>query len=44
MLDVGKWPIFAVRPQEELKLIRQACVFGSAGNEALYITRNDEVI
>lgn len=43
MLDVGKWPIFALRSLEELKLIRQACVFGSAGNEVLYATENDEV-
>ena len=43
MLDVGKWPIFALHSQEELKLIRQACVFGCAGNEALYVTKNDEV-
>ncbi|XP_077172731.1 RCC1 and BTB domain-containing protein 2 [Paroedura picta] len=43
MLDVGKWPVFALHSQEELKLIRQACVFGSAGNEALYITENEEV-
>lgn len=44
MLDVGKWPIFSLCSQEELKLIRQACVFGSAGNEVLYVTENDEVI
>uniref|UniRef100_A0A3B5K3X4 RCC1 and BTB domain containing protein 2 n=2 Tax=Takifugu rubripes TaxID=31033 RepID=A0A3B5K3X4_TAKRU len=43
MLDVGKWPVFALLPPEELKLIRQACVFGSAANEALYVTVNDEV-
>ncbi|XP_072832977.1 RCC1 and BTB domain-containing protein 2 isoform X2 [Pogona vitticeps] len=43
MLDVGKWPIFALHSQEELKLIRQACVYGCAGNEALYVTKNDEV-
>ncbi|XP_069614402.1 RCC1 and BTB domain-containing protein 2 isoform X2 [Ranitomeya imitator] len=42
MVDVGKWPIFALCPQEDLKLIRKACVFGS-GNEVLYITKNDEV-
>ncbi|KAM3935649.1 RCC1 and BTB domain-containing protein 2 isoform 1-T1 [Leptodactylus fuscus] len=42
MVDVGKWPIFALCPQEELKFIRKACVFGS-GNEVLYITKNDEV-
>ncbi|XP_043929108.1 RCC1 and BTB domain-containing protein 2 isoform X2 [Protopterus annectens] len=43
MLDVGKWPIFALISQEELRLISQACVFGSAGNEGLYVTENDEV-
>ncbi|XP_069495940.1 RCC1 and BTB domain-containing protein 2 isoform X3 [Ambystoma mexicanum] len=43
MLDIGKWPIFALCSLEELKTIRQACVFGSAGNEVFYITRNDEV-
>ncbi|XP_025067554.1 RCC1 and BTB domain-containing protein 2 isoform X2 [Alligator sinensis] len=43
MLDVGKWPIFSLCSQEELKLIRQACVFGSAGNEVLYTTENNEV-
>uniref|UniRef100_A0A8C1TBA6 Regulator of chromosome condensation (RCC1) and BTB (POZ) domain containing protein 2 n=1 Tax=Cyprinus carpio TaxID=7962 RepID=A0A8C1TBA6_CYPCA len=43
MLDVGKWPVFALLPPEELRLIRQACVFGSAANEAIYITVNDEV-
>lgn len=44
MLDVGKWPVFALLPPEELRLIRQACVFGSAANEALYVTVNDEVM
>ncbi|KAG9348412.1 hypothetical protein JZ751_002147 [Albula glossodonta] len=43
MLDVGKWPVFALLPPEELRLIRQACVFGSAGNEAIYVTVTDEV-
>ncbi len=43
MLDVGKWPVFALLPPEELRLIRQACVFGSAANEAIYVTINDEV-
>uniref|UniRef100_A0A3Q3DC17 RCC1 and BTB domain containing protein 2 n=1 Tax=Hippocampus comes TaxID=109280 RepID=A0A3Q3DC17_HIPCM len=43
MLDVGKWPVFALLPPEELGLIRQACVFGSGANEALYVTVNDEV-
>ncbi|XP_004399545.1 PREDICTED: RCC1 and BTB domain-containing protein 2 isoform X3 [Odobenus rosmarus divergens] len=43
MLDVGKWPIFSLCSEEELQLIRQACVFGSAGNEVLYTTVNDEI-
>ncbi|XP_016101416.1 RCC1 and BTB domain-containing protein 2-like isoform X2 [Sinocyclocheilus grahami] len=43
MLDVGKWPVFALLPPEELRLIRQACVFGSAANEAIYVTVSDEV-
>nr|KAF6428368.1 RCC1 and BTB domain containing protein 2 [Rousettus aegyptiacus] len=43
MLDVGKWPIFSLCSEEELQLIRQACVFGSAGNEVLYSTVNDEI-
>lgn len=44
MLDVGKWPIFSLCSEEELQLVRQACVFGSAGNEVLYTTVNDEVM
>ncbi|XP_028353112.1 RCC1 and BTB domain-containing protein 2 isoform X4 [Physeter macrocephalus] len=43
MLDVGKWPIFSLCSEEELQLVRQACVFGSAGNEVLYTTVNDEI-
>ncbi|XP_057350503.1 RCC1 and BTB domain-containing protein 2 isoform X4 [Manis pentadactyla] len=43
MLDVGKWPIFSLCSEEELQSIRQACVFGSAGNEVLYTTVNDEI-
>ncbi|XP_045144990.1 RCC1 and BTB domain-containing protein 2 [Echinops telfairi] len=43
MLDVGKWPIFSLCSAEDLHLIRQACVFGSAGNEVLYTTVHNEV-
>ncbi|XP_023587336.1 RCC1 and BTB domain-containing protein 2 isoform X3 [Trichechus manatus latirostris] len=43
MVDVGKWPIFSLCSEEELQLIRQACVFGNAGNEVLYTTVNDEI-
>lgn len=43
MLDVGKWPIFSLCSEAELQLVRQACVFGSASNELLYTTVNDEI-
>ncbi|KAL6039185.1 hypothetical protein STEG23_012209, partial [Scotinomys teguina] len=43
MLDVGKWPMFSLCSEEELQSVRQACVFGSAGNEVLYTTVNDEI-
>ncbi|KAG2457171.1 RCBT1 protein, partial [Polypterus senegalus] len=43
MVDVQKWPLFTVLNSQEISLIRQACVFGTSGNEAIYITHNDEV-
>ncbi|XP_030056338.1 RCC1 and BTB domain-containing protein 2 isoform X1 [Microcaecilia unicolor] len=43
MVDVGKWPIFALCSEEERKSVRQAYIFGSSGNEVLYVTENDEV-
>ncbi|XP_032831091.1 RCC1 and BTB domain-containing protein 1 isoform X1 [Petromyzon marinus] len=43
MLDVGKWPIFALLPVDEVRRIRQACVFGTSGNEAIFVTDSDEV-
>ncbi|XP_069745776.1 RCC1 and BTB domain-containing protein 2-like isoform X1 [Narcine bancroftii] len=43
MLDVGKWPMFALLPPQDLCSIRLACVFGMSGNETLYVTENDEV-
>ena len=42
MLDVGKWPLFSLY-SEECQLFHQACVFGSAGNEVLYTTVNDDI-
>lgn len=42
-LDVDKWPIFSLLPPEFLASIRTASVFGSSGNEALIITKDDEV-
>ncbi|MGH0138062.1 UNVERIFIED_CONTAM: hypothetical protein FKN15_026039 [Acipenser sinensis] len=43
MVDVGKWPLFTLLSSQEIASIRQACVFGTSANEAIYITHNDEV-
>uniref|UniRef100_UPI003590129A RCC1 and BTB domain-containing protein 1 isoform X2 n=1 Tax=Myxine glutinosa TaxID=7769 RepID=UPI003590129A len=43
MLDVGRWPIFALLTPDERASVRQACVFGPSGNEAIYVTNQGEV-
>uniref|UniRef100_A0A671VA63 Regulator of chromosome condensation (RCC1) and BTB (POZ) domain containing protein 1 n=1 Tax=Sparus aurata TaxID=8175 RepID=A0A671VA63_SPAAU len=43
MVDVSKWPLFSLLSTEELATIRQACVFGTSANEAIYITHSNEV-
>lgn len=43
MVDVGKWPLFTLLSSQEIASIRQACVFGTSANEAIYITHSDEV-
>lgn len=43
MVDVTKWPIFSLMGPRELSLIRQACVFGTSANEAIYVASDDEV-
>lgn len=43
MVDVSKWPMFSLLNAEELATIRQACVFGTSANEAIYITHGNEV-
>uniref|UniRef100_A0A674DWX4 Regulator of chromosome condensation (RCC1) and BTB (POZ) domain containing protein 1 n=1 Tax=Salmo trutta TaxID=8032 RepID=A0A674DWX4_SALTR len=43
MVDVGKWPLFTLLGAQEVSRIRQACVFGTSANEAIYITQDDEV-
>ncbi|XP_064615114.1 RCC1 and BTB domain-containing protein 1-like isoform X2 [Liolophura sinensis] len=40
---VDKWPICSVLDPETLATIKKICVFGSSGNEAIYITKNDDV-
>lgn len=43
MVDVSKWPMFSLLNSEELASVRQACVFGTSANEAIYITHDNEV-
>ncbi|XP_069019943.1 RCC1 and BTB domain-containing protein 1-like [Embiotoca jacksoni] len=43
MVDVSKWPLFSLLNTEELAAIRQACVFGTSANEAIYITHGHEM-
>ncbi|KAH3708324.1 RCC1 and BTB domain-containing protein 1-like isoform X2 [Dreissena polymorpha] len=43
MLDVTKWPIFSLLDPNEATKIAKICVFGSSGNEAIYITSSDDV-
>ncbi|XP_029928637.1 RCC1 and BTB domain-containing protein 1 isoform X2 [Myripristis murdjan] len=43
MVDVSKWPLFTLLSPQELATIRQACIFGTSANEAIYITHDDEV-
>ncbi|KAI4897359.1 hypothetical protein NFI96_017345 [Prochilodus magdalenae] len=43
MVDVSKWPLFTLMSAQEIASIRQACVFGTSANEAIYITHDDEV-
>ena len=41
--DVAKWPIFSLLDEDLLSSIKLACVFGSAGNEAIFVTKDDDV-
>lgn len=41
--DVAKWHVFGLLDATTLANIKLACVFGSSGNEAIYVTRDDEV-
>lgn len=42
-LDFNKWPLFSLLSPEFLSNIKQVCVFGSSGNEALMVTKEDDV-
>ncbi|XP_018584674.2 RCC1 and BTB domain-containing protein 1-like isoform X1 [Scleropages formosus] len=43
MVDVSKWPLFMLLGSQEVASVRQACVFGSSANEAIYVTHSNEV-
>lgn len=43
MVDLSRWPLFSLLGPEELAVIRQACVFGTCGSEAIYVTHSNEV-
>lgn len=42
-MELGSWTIFSLLDREFTAQIRLACVFGNLGNEALIVTRDDEV-
>lgn len=42
-LDIGKWPLFSLLSPEFLASVKFACVFGNSGNEALVVTKDDDV-
>lgn len=42
-MDVSKWPLFSLLSAQELATFRQACVFGTSANEAIYVTHGNEV-
>ena len=41
--DLARWPIFSILPEDVVNSIRKICVFGSSGNEAIFITASDDV-
>ncbi|XP_034417637.1 RCC1 and BTB domain-containing protein 1-like isoform X3 [Cyclopterus lumpus] len=43
MVDVTKWPVFSLMGTRQLSTIRKASVFGTSANEAIYVTKDDEV-
>lgn len=41
--DVVKWSIFCLGNSELMSQVKFAIVFGTSGNEALFVTKSDEV-
>lgn len=42
-LEICKWPIFSLLEPDFLSNIRYVCVFGNSGNEAMIVTKDDDV-
>ncbi|KAG7169284.1 RCC1 and BTB domain-containing protein 1-like [Homarus americanus] len=42
-MELEKWPIFSLLKPEFVEKIKLACVFGSLGNEAVIVTKDDDV-
>lgn len=40
---LSRWPVFSLLSQDFLQQVRLACVFGSAGNEAVVVCDDSEV-
>ncbi|KAL8593917.1 hypothetical protein ACOMHN_032338 [Nucella lapillus] len=41
--DVSRWHIFSILREDMLRKVHRVCVFGSSGNEAIFITRAHDV-
>ncbi|XP_069687800.1 RCC1 and BTB domain-containing protein 1-like [Periplaneta americana] len=42
-MDLKKWTIFSLLEPEFISKIKMACVYGNLGNEAIMVTKDDEV-
>ncbi|KAL7641414.1 UNVERIFIED_CONTAM: hypothetical protein RMT77_008554 [Armadillidium vulgare] len=42
-MELEKWPIFSLLKKDFVQKLKIACVFGALGNEAILVTKNDEV-
>ncbi|XP_071517707.1 RCC1 and BTB domain-containing protein 1-like isoform X1 [Panulirus ornatus] len=42
-MELEKWPIFSLLKPEFIEKMKLACVFGSLGNEAVIVTKDDDV-
>lgn len=41
--DINKWLIFIILDPDFISSVKTACVFGSSGNEAIVVTKDDDV-